>query len=114
MASPSRETPDGSTPPAPPGLYTMVSNDLKHDYKSVMNQAVWNAVLLYPFYAFDVDEKIFKRGEGNVTMALKIAGLCAGMTEAQKIVRKTALQLGVNPKIVYPFGLPYSLSNPTS
>lgn len=104
MASPSKET---SSPgqPIQPSVYSALYRDLQNDYKSVLNQAVWNAGLLYPFYAFDLDEKIFKRNEGNLTMALKIAGLCAGVTEAQKLVRKVGMGLGLSPRIIYPFGV---------
>ena len=104
MAATSQEGTDNTTPPAP-SKYT-AWNDLKLDAKSVMNQAVWNAALLYPAYMHDLDSKVFSQRDGDLMSAVKLAGICAGVGEAQKLVRKTLMQAGASPKLVYPFGQP--------
>ena len=103
MASTSQEGNDTTNQNAAPSKYTAWS-DLKSDGKAIMNQAVWNAALLYPAYMYDLDDKIFSQRDGDLISALKLAGVVAGVTEGQKLIRKTLMQAGVSQKVVYPFG----------
>ena len=95
---------DNTVPPAP-SKYTAWA-DLKSDGKSIMNQAVWNAALLYPAYMYDLDRYVFSERDSDLVSALKLAGVVAGVSEAQKIVRRTLSQAGAQTSIVYPFGQP--------
>ena len=107
MASSTTEAPVTNDPTAatPPSKYTWYS-DLQADGKSIANQDVWNAALLYPIYMYDVDQKIFNSRDGDLLSAMKLAGLVAGVTETQKLIRKTLKQAGASPKLTHPFGLP--------
>ena len=93
----------GGTPPPATSPYTFLT-DLKSDGKSIMNQAVWNMALLYPFYMYNLDRQYFNQYDGDVVSAAKLGGLIAGVTEGQKLLRKTLVQAGVNEKVAYPFG----------
>ena len=53
---------------------------------------------------YDLDDKIFSQRDGDLISALKLAGVVAGVTEGQKLIRKTLMQAGVSQKVVYPFG----------
>ena len=107
MATPTTEAPvaPGSADTDVPSKYTWYA-DLKTDGKSIANQAVWNAALLYPMYMYDIDNKIFGTRDGDLVSAMKLAGLVAGVTEAQKLIRRTLKQAGVSPKVTHPFGVP--------
>ena len=108
MASTSQEGNDTTTGAAatPPVVTYTAWKDLQSDGKSIMNQAVWDAALLYPMYMYGLDSKIFSQNDSDLIAALKLAGLVAGVSEAQKLVRKTLTQAGASPKLVYPFGVP--------
>ena len=57
---------------------------------------------------YDLDGMLFNSGDSDITAAMKLAGLVAGLTEAQKLIRRTISQAGGSPKLVYPFGVPGS------
>lgn len=105
MAAATKEGTQPAGQPAQPSYFSGVGKDLQNDYKSVLNQAVWNAALLYPFYAYDLDGKYFNRYDGDVVSAAKLAGLAAGIGEVQKLVRKNLLLMGVSNKVTHPFGM---------
>ena len=109
MASTSQEgnntTGAGAPAAAAPTTYTAWA-DLQSDFRSIANQAVYDAALLYPMYMMNYDSQIFSSGDSDMMAAVKLAGLVAGVSEGQKLLRLTLTQAGVNPKIVYPFGVP--------
>ena len=105
--STSQEGNTDSTVPPKASPYTAWA-DLKSDGKAIMNQAVWNAALLYPAYMYDLDRKIFSERDSDLVSALKLAGIVAGVSEDQKLIRRTASQAGASPKFVHPFGVPGS------
>ena len=74
MATPTTEAPATTDPTAatPPSKYTWYA-DLQTDGKSIANQAIWNATLLYPMYMYDVDQKIFNSRDGDLVSAMKLS-----------------------------------------
>ena len=110
MAAPSTETTDatGTTPQVTPPVTYTAWQDLKSDVKSIANQAIWNAALLYPAYMYGIDRMAFNESDSDIVAAMKLAGIVAGVTEAQKLIRRTICQAGGSPKLVHPFGVPGS------
>ena len=96
---------DNTVPPVQ-SKYTAWA-DLQSDGKTLANQFIWNSAILYPCYMMDLDRYVFSERDGDVMSALIFAGVVAGVTEAQKLIRRTLTQAGVQQSITHPFGLPF-------
>lgn len=96
-------TSGGNNAPPPSG-YDAYMSELKGDVKAVLNNAVWNMALLYPFYYSGLDGKYFNQFDDDFIGAAKVSALASTVTEGQKMIRSTLSQAGVSNAILYPFG----------